>query len=130
MTTIARFKDDHDKLRELADRLELHLDAPAPPLGQDFAQLRWMLVRELSLHLAIERRTIEDWRTRTRARIETQDYALEEAFMQHLVDWSGATVSAAWDRYRAEMRRLLDRLRARMTAEETKLFPKLAVAAG
>lgn len=120
---IARFRDDHDRLRVLADRLDRHLAAPTPPQGPEFAQLRWTLVRELSMHLAVERRTIEDWRARSGAPVERFDFALDDAFVRHVADWSGASVATAWDRYRGEARGLLTRLRARMAAEERELFP-------
>ena len=122
---IDQLRNDHDRLRDLADRLDRFLDSDAPPIDPEFSQLRWILVRELSMHLASERAALEAWRAKSRGNDHDLDFELDDAFMQHIVAWSGATMSTRWKHYCESTRALLHRLRQRMEFEETSMFPAM-----
>lgn len=124
-TVIAHLQHDHDRLRALAANLDTHLAEPSPPTGFEFAQLRWQLVRELSMHLAAERPALEAWQRRAGASANHLDLSLDAAFTEHVVQWSGASLTQSWNCYRASARALLARLRARMDREEQLMFPAL-----
>lgn len=119
----AHLPHDHHLLRDLSDRLERYLDRETPPQEPEFARLRWMLVREMTLHLATERAVLARWRGQVGRMADRFDFALEDAFKQHVVAWSGATMIAIWPRYRIETRELLGRMRRRMDMEESAVFP-------
>lgn len=123
---IAQLQDDHDRLRDLADQLERYLDGDTPPRDPHFAQLRWMLVRELSMHMAAERKTLAEWQAASGASGEALDTGLDQAFTDHVVTWSGATMGDSWNNYRTATQALLRRLRRRMAFEEARMFPALA----
>lgn len=112
----------HGELRAMADRLEAYLHGDAPPQDAAFAHLRWMLVRELSLHLAGERAALERWQAEVGQWAARLDLAFDDAFKQHVVKWSGASLSANWCRYCLETRALLRRMRKRMAFEDRTVF--------
>jgi hypothetical protein len=122
---IANLQHDHNRLRELAANLDTFLIQPAPPSGPEFAQLRWRLVRELSMHLAAERPALQAWQRSAGAAANNIDLSLDAAFTDHVVEWSGASLTQAWDSYRLSARALLARLRSRMDREERLMFPAL-----
>lgn len=117
--TITRLKAEHDRLRELADRLDRFLDGETAPKDADFTQLGWMLVQELSLHLASERAALQ----RHKENDVAQTFGLDEAFVRHVATWGNASVVAGWSRYVTETRMLLKGLRDRMAFEEATVFP-------
>lgn len=122
---LAQLKTEHDRLRDLAGRLRTYLHGDAPPRDPDFARLRWMLVRELSVHLATERRAVDDWCARGGSG-DGFDQELDDAFTRHVVAWSGATMTTTWSRYCDDTRDLLRRLCDRMDYEEAVVFPAFA----
>lgn len=121
---LAQLKTEHDSLRDLAGRLRGYLHGDRPPHDPAFAQLRWMLVRELSIHLATERRAVDVW-CAMGGDGDGFDEALDDAFTRHIVAWSGATMASTWSRYCDETRVLLARLCDRMDYEERAVFPVL-----
>ncbi|MHA6722405.1 hemerythrin domain-containing protein [Sphingomonas sp. RS2018] len=118
-STITRLKTEHDRLRELADRLDRFLDGDAAPKDANFTQLGWVLVQELSLHLASERAALRTHKENDVA----QRFGLDEAFVRHVATWGNASVAAGWSRYVTETRLLLNALRDRMAFEEATIFP-------
>ena len=121
----ARLHHDHQALRAMADRLEAYLVGDAPPQDPEFSHLRWMMVREMTLHLATERAALARWQADSVELSRDFDFAFEEAFKQHVVKWSGASMISNWCRYCLETRALLRRMRKRMAFEERTLFPAI-----
>lgn len=115
---IARFTDDHVRVRALSAKLSAFLNEPCAPIVPGFARCRWELVRELSTHLACERRLL--------SRLPIADDTLDKALHRHMLDWTGAAIQARWSAYVHEARALLRRLDQRMDHEERVLFPMLA----
>jgi hypothetical protein len=123
---IANLQHDHDRLRALAADLDVYLVQPTPPAGPEFAQLRWQLVRELSMHLAAERAALQTWQRSAGAAGSHIDLGLDAAFTDHVAKWSGVSLAQSWHCYRSSARALLSRLRTRMDREERLMFPALS----
>jgi hypothetical protein len=111
-------RDQHDSIRRIAARMDIFLAKPTPPDGDEFARLRWTLVRELSIHLAVERPALTTWLQRNAGRAAELDTDFDQVFAHHMATWSGANIHAAWADYRGVTADLLARLRRRMDYEE------------
>lgn len=125
VTAAERHRREHDRVRAILDRLDLHLDRPAAPVDPEFARLRWTLARELATHLASERGSFPALRTGLRgdALYRGIDHALGQDLANHASTWTVVRIAADWPAFRREARLLARRLRRRMTYEETVLFP-------
>ena len=116
---IAGSNADHDRIRLLANRLDLFLVEERAPLGADFARQRWELIRELATHFALERASVRARAATCDARTAQRlDVDLENVWRSHVVRWTGASVHADWREYRMATRALLSRIRMRMVWEE------------
>jgi hypothetical protein len=123
---IGRLKNDHDRIRAILDRLDIFLDGAAPPISIEFPRLRWELMRELSVHLAVERTKLPGL-SKSHPKLYAQmDLGLDAALSDHVARWTVGAIQDGWQSYRATARALLARLRRRMAFEEQAIFPLLA----
>ena len=126
--TISRFVDDHARIRKIVAALERFLQLERAPDEAAFARRRWELIREVSVHLAVEGRIITDMAKgiRLAPHLLQQDATLAAEVRTHMAEWTAAAIEERWPTYRRTTRALLARLRRRMEYEETSLFPALA----
>ncbi|WP_303544298.1 hypothetical protein [Sphingomonas natans] len=118
--------DDHERLRAIVGRLEAFLEASSPPVDMAFPRLRWELIRELSVHSAVERMKLPGLSKTHAAVYHGLDTELDAAVSAHMIEWSVSSIQDGWHAYRASARALLARLLRRMRYEEQALFPLIA----
>lgn len=114
---------DHDRLREIADRLDAYLQEPSAPVDIEFSRLRWALIRQLTLHLAREKVVFGSDASGTDG---CMGDPLDAQFQEYMTAWDARAIQRGWAHYCRVSRALLRQLRARMRREEAYLFPRYA----
>lgn len=114
---------DHDRLREIADRLDTYFQEPSAPVDIEFSRLRWALIRQLTLHLAREKAVFG---THAAGADGCMDESLDTQFQEYMTAWDARAIQRGWVHYCRVSRALLRQLRARMRREEAYLFPRYA----
>lgn len=123
---ISRLINDHDRIRAILDRLEAFLLADAPPTSIEFPRLRWELMREMAVHLAVERSKLPGL-SKSHPKLYSQiDLGLDAALSDHVARWTVSAIQDSWHSYRMSARTIVARLRRRMAFEEQAIFPLLA----
>lgn len=128
---IERMLADHARLRACADCLEALLVSADVPDPESLAAARWALGSTMMQHLALEERHLyaalrDDPRAHVRRIAEAFQNDLVTSFgpyADHAKSWTPERVSGDWDTYRTQTLALLQTMRARMTREETELYP-------
>lgn len=123
---LAQLMQDHDHLRELADRLDFYLQGQSAPVDIEFSRLRWSLIRQLTVHLAREKAAFGEQATTVDGCL---DDALDAQFAEYMTAWDARSIQRGWANYCRVSRSLLRQLRARMQREEAVLFPRIAAVA-
>jgi hypothetical protein len=116
---IAQLIEDHKRLRTIAGELRGFLTADHAPVDINFCRLRWMLVRELTSHLARERALFAP----KRPDLAPADDPFEALVQRHMARWDFRAIQNQWRHYCFSAQTLLRRLDARMDQEESSLFP-------
>jgi hypothetical protein len=128
---LAIMLQDHERLRQCAERLAVLIDAPQPCDMAALAAARWDLGSTMMRHLAYEDRHLySKLEQDVRPAIKAAGHAFQtelrdkfDAYAEHAKSWTPERIAADWTGYRTAVAGFLAMLMARIDREERELYP-------
>ncbi|MCW3837928.1 hemerythrin domain-containing protein [Sphingomonas canadensis] len=135
---IAKLRCERARVITALDEVERLVSGAYPGSMDEIAPHRWALARDLLLHFAhVEALVLQpmmaDRRADVAARAARSSADLRgvyDQYRRHFDRWQGLPAESQWDEYRAAVSLLVRRIRVRLLAEESDLFPLLPVQPG
>ena len=133
-----RLLADHDRLAANLVSLERCVAAPHPGSFAPLAAVRWQFTRDMMLHFAhVQGQVLDPMMADRRvgaairaARSSEDLISVTEQFQRHADRWKGLPSPEDWNDYRRAIALLCRRLRVRLAAQETEIYPLLPVQPG
>ena len=133
MSDLAKLRQEHAQLIEIAKRLKTAVEADAAPPAVELYALRRELASTLIAHLKAE-----DWAlyprlfdssepavAATAKAFSDEMGGLGAAFSMYSQRWDAMSIQANWTGFRSETGEIIDALTCRITRENRELYPLL-----
>jgi hypothetical protein len=135
---VARLAVEHCKLLEAVDGLERLVARPAPRSLDGLATGRRAFTRDMLLHFAHVQKLVLDPLLRdirphaVQKAIRSSDdlISVYEQFQRHAGRWKGLPSAENWTEYAGAIRLLTRRIRVRLAAQESEIYPLLPAQSG
>lgn len=124
---------EHQRVLAAADALRAMVSSAQPCSADALAPVRWTFTRELLLHFAhLDAEVLQPLKSDARpqvaalaARSSDDLAAVYQLFMRHVDQWLDVDPSTSWCAYREAVGLLLRRIRVRLVAQQSELYPLL-----
>lgn len=132
-TLLVKLRWQHGRLLTTVSALEAFVATQQPGPHQTLVELRWALVRDMLLHFGhMEKLVLQplmgDRRERAAQLAARSSHDLTNTYRQferHAQNWYGPVPACSWCSYREAVGLLMRRIRVRLMAEESEIFPLL-----
>lgn len=135
---LVKLRWEQARLLKSVEAIEAHVATPQPGSHDQLIALRWAFVRDMLLHFAhFEEQVLQplmgdarDRAAQVAARSSHDLTNVYRQFQRHAQQWHGPVAASLWCPYREAIGLLMRRVRVRLMAQESEIYPLLPAQPG